>query len=76
ESIARIEARGYQLLQQLGATSLTSVYTAGGGAKNLTWTAIRERQLQVPVVPSTHTAAAYGTARLAMGVGKVTFLNF
>lgn len=33
ESIARIEARGYQLLQELGATPLTKVYTAGGGAK-------------------------------------------
>ena len=66
ESIARIEARGYQLLQELGATPLTRVYTAGGGAKNSTWTAIRTRQLQVPIVPSSHTAAAYGTARLAI----------
>ncbi|HBB31187.1 MAG TPA: carbohydrate kinase [Cyanobacteria bacterium UBA8803] len=65
ESIARLETRGYELLQQLGATPLTRVYTAGGGAKNATWTAIRERQLQVPIIPSTHTAAAYGTARLA-----------
>jgi D-ribulokinase len=31
--IASIEARGYQLLSQLGATPLTAVYTAGGGAK-------------------------------------------
>src|SRR5919199_2339937 len=65
EGIARIEARGYQLLQQLGATELTRVYTAGGGAKNPAWTAIRERHLQVPVLPSIHTAAAYGTALLA-----------
>jgi sugar (pentulose or hexulose) kinase len=65
EGMARIEARGYQLLQQLGATGLTRVYTAGGGAKNPAWTAIRERHLKVPVVPSTHTAAAYGTALLA-----------
>jgi D-ribulokinase len=65
ESIARIEARGYQLLQQLGATQLTRVYTAGGGAKNPTWTSIRERHLKVPVLPSMHTDAAYGTALLA-----------
>ncbi len=65
ESIARIEARGYQLLQQLGATPVTCVYTAGGGAKNSAWTSIRERHLQIPVLPSIHTAAAYGTARLA-----------
>lgn len=66
ESMARIEAQGYHLLQQLGATVLTHVYTAGGGAKNPTWTKIRERHLRVSVQPSIHTAAAYGTALLAM----------
>ena len=66
ESLARIEARGYQLLQQLGATSLTCVYTAGGGAKNPAWTMIRGRYLKVPMQPPIHTAAAYGTALLAM----------
>ena len=66
ESIARIEARGYQLLQELGATHLTKVYTAGGGAKNSVWSAIRKRYLKVPVVTPVHTAAAYGTALLAM----------
>ncbi|HEY9875386.1 MAG TPA: FGGY-family carbohydrate kinase, partial [Candidatus Obscuribacterales bacterium] len=66
ESIARIEALGYQRLQQLGATPLTRVYTAGGGAKNPTWTAIRDRHLQVPIVTPDHTAAAYGTALLAL----------
>lgn len=65
ESLARIEATGYQLLQQLGATPLARVYTAGGGAKNPTWTAIRQRHLRVPVTPSVNTAAAYGTALLA-----------
>jgi D-ribulokinase len=72
ESMARIEAHGYQLLQSLGATPLARVYTAGGGASNPTWTAIRQRHLQVPVVPSAHVEAAYGTALLAMqGVGGV-----
>ncbi|MBD2185778.1 FGGY-family carbohydrate kinase [Planktothrix sp. FACHB-1355] len=65
-SIARIETRGYQLLQQFGATPLTRVYTAGGGAKNPTWTKIRHRYLQVPILPPVNTAAAYGTALLAM----------
>jgi sugar (pentulose or hexulose) kinase len=63
--MARIESQGYQLLQQLGATGPTRVYTAGGGAKNPAWTTIRERHPKVPVVPSMHTAAAYGTALLA-----------
>ncbi|NJS10039.1 MAG: FGGY-family carbohydrate kinase [Microcoleus sp. CSU_2_2] len=66
ESIARIEARGYELLQELGATPLTKVYTAGGGAKNQVWSAIRQRYLQVPVETPVHTAAAYGAALLAM----------
>jgi D-ribulokinase len=65
ESMARIEAQGYQLLQKLGSTPLIRVYTAGGGAKNPAWTAIRGRQLQVPVLVSPHTEAAYGTAQLA-----------
>ncbi len=65
ESMARIEARGYQLLQELGATPLTEVYTAGGGAKNAVWSAIRQRYLKVPVVTPVHTDAAYGSALLA-----------
>lgn len=65
ESMARIEARAYHLLQALGADRLTHVYTAGGGAKNAAWTRIRARHLQVPVEPSQHGEAAYGTALLA-----------
>lgn len=65
ESLARIEARGYHLLQQLGATPIVRVYTAGGGAKNLVWGRIRQRHLLVPVLQSDRTEAAYGTALLA-----------
>ncbi|MEA5576327.1 FGGY-family carbohydrate kinase [Anabaena sp. UHCC 0451] len=68
ESMAWIEARGYELLQQLGADQLTHVHTAGGGASNSTWMAIRGRYLKVPVFSSINTEAAYGTALLAMGV--------
>ncbi|MFB8795341.1 MAG: FGGY-family carbohydrate kinase [Microcoleus sp.] len=74
-SIARIEARGYQLLQELGATPLTKVYTAGGGAKNAVWSAIRQRYLKVPVVTPVHTAAAYGSALLAKH-GSQSILDF
>jgi len=65
ESLARIEAQGYQLLAAQGATPLTLVYTAGGGAVNATWSALRQRHLRVPVVRSPQTEAAYGSARLA-----------
>ncbi|HBE52619.1 MAG TPA: carbohydrate kinase, partial [Cyanobacteria bacterium UBA11369] len=64
--IARIEALGYQLLQQFGATPLTRVYTAGGGAKNPAWQKIRQRHLQVSILRPIHTQAAYGSALLAM----------
>ena len=65
EGIARIEARGYQLLQELGATPVAQVYTAGGGANNLVWTQIRSRHLKLPVLTSPQTEAAYGSALLA-----------
>ncbi|QYX33379.1 FGGY-family carbohydrate kinase [Sphaerospermopsis torques-reginae] len=71
ESMARIEAQGYELLQQLGADKLSYVYTAGGGAANSTWTTIRSRYLEVPVVASNKTEAAYGTALLAMQGSRI-----
>ncbi|TAF03070.1 MAG: carbohydrate kinase [Nostocales cyanobacterium] len=65
-SMARIEVRGYELLQELGAEQLSYIYTAGGGAANSSWMAIRGQYLKVPVVSSMNTEAAYGTALLAM----------
>ncbi len=65
EGIARIEARAYALLAERGATPLTQVLSAGGGAKNTAWTAIRQRLLGVPVRAAEHDAAAYGAAWLA-----------
>jgi sugar (pentulose or hexulose) kinase len=65
EGMARIEADGYHQLARLGATSLRRVLTAGGGARNAQWTAIRERVLGVPVDASAQGEAAYGAALLA-----------
>jgi D-ribulokinase len=65
ESMARIEAQGYTCLKALGATPLTTLYTAGGGAQNSAWTAIRQRYVSVPLRSPLNTEAAYGTARLA-----------
>mgnify|MGYP001241612820 CR=1 FL=1 len=65
ESLARIEARGYGLLAELGASPLRRVETAGGGARNPAWTRIRQRLLGVPVARAAHTDAAYGAALLA-----------
>jgi sugar (pentulose or hexulose) kinase len=69
EGMARIEALGYQRLEELGASRLTQVWTAGGGAQNPVWTALRDRLLPVPVGPAPQTEAAYGTARLAQQRG-------
>lgn len=68
ESMARIEAEGYALLAAYGAPPLQRVYTAGGGAQNPTWTALRQRYLGVPVLPAAQTEAAYGTALLGLGL--------
>ncbi|EEF22800.1 xylulose kinase, putative, partial [Ricinus communis] len=43
ESLARIEAHGYGLLETLGATPVTEIRTSGGGASNMVWQAIRQR---------------------------------
>ncbi|MGB7086052.1 MAG: FGGY-family carbohydrate kinase, partial [Phormidesmis sp.] len=66
DAIARIEADGYQKLNDLGAPRLQRVYTAGGGARNLTWQALRQRRLNVSVSAAFQTDAAYGTAQLAI----------
>lgn len=73
ESLARIEAQGYRLLERLGATSLHSVLTAGGGAANTAWESIRASTLGVPVKAAPHTQAAYGAARLAQRGEKLLY---
>ncbi len=65
EGIAQVEAQGYRLLETLGATPLTRVLTAGGGAQNEPWQLIRSRYLAVSVQVAPQTQAAYGTACLA-----------
>ncbi len=65
EGIAGIEALGYQRLAELGAPSVTSVRSMGGGAANTVWARLRARKLGVPMVPPVSDAAAYGTALLA-----------
>ncbi len=67
--MARIEAQGYQILQELGADRLTQVYTAGGGAQNSTWQTIRQNLMGVTIIPAIHQEAAYGAALLALNGG-------
>ncbi len=65
-AIARIESEGYQKLETLGAPKVQRVYTAGGGAQNQAWRAIRRQHLGINAVEALHTEAAYGTAKLAL----------
>ncbi len=62
ESMAHIEKRGYDLLNQLGCPPPQQIITTGGGASNLTWQAIRQRVLGVPISQAQYTEAAFGTA--------------
>ena len=60
----------YAKLGELGASPLSSIRTAGGGAANPAWTKIRLKALGVPEKPSLSEHAAVGTARLAWrGIG-------
>lgn len=70
EGLAAIEARGYVVLAGLGADPPTRVLSAGGGADNAVYEAIRHRHLGVPVVAAARQEAAYGSALLAcLGTG-------
>ncbi|WP_018865164.1 FGGY-family carbohydrate kinase [Thioalkalivibrio sp. ARh3] len=74
EGIARIERDGYQRLTELGAPRVERVITLGGGAANPTWTRIRERILEIPVMTADNDDAAHGAARLArIGMGLEAF---
>jgi D-ribulokinase len=66
EGIARIEARAYDVMIDLGAPPPDRILTAGGGAANPTWTAIRQRVLKRPVSAAQQSEAAIGAARLAL----------
>jgi sugar (pentulose or hexulose) kinase len=65
EGVAAIEALGYRRLAELGAPTLLSVRSVGGGARNASWTAIRAGKLGVPLVAAVDDEAAYGAALLA-----------
>lgn len=76
EGIAEIETKGYMRLAELGAPRLGKLRTIGGGAENDVWSHIRQRRLGVKMLPSMHSQAAYGAAKLArFGVKHDIFLK-
>ncbi|MCU0906056.1 MAG: FGGY-family carbohydrate kinase [Rhodobacteraceae bacterium] len=64
EGMARIERRAYDCIIARGAPRPGRIVTAGGGAANPAWTAIRARVLGLPVVAAETPEAAVGAARL------------
>lgn len=59
EGVASIEAAAYARLAAMGATPLREVHSAGGGAANDKWTAIRARALGVPVLKAKNGERSY-----------------
>ena len=66
EGIAEIEQKAYEKLFELGAPKLLSVRSVGGGAKNLSWVDIRQGYLNVKMIQTEQSEAAYGSALLAL----------
>ena len=53
-------------LKERGASTLKAVATAGGGARNAQWAAMRSNLLGVDVVRAANSEAAFGAAVLAL----------
>ena len=66
EGIAAIEALAYRRLAELGAPTLNSVRSVGGGAGNEAWARMRLARLGVPFEPALSQEACVGTARLLL----------
>jgi sugar (pentulose or hexulose) kinase len=67
EGIGEVEALAYRRLRELGAPSLKSVRSLGGGAANAAWTKIRQGLIGAPFLSALSDEACVGAARLALG---------
>ena len=65
EGLAKIEARSWEKLNELGAELPQRIITIGGGAKNITWKKIREREIGIPI-KICNTPPAVGVANIAL----------
>ena len=65
EGLARIEAKGWKKLNELGADLPQQIITIGGGAKNITWKKIREKEIGIPIKICNRPPAA-GVASIAL----------
>ncbi len=65
EGLAKIEAKSWQKLHELGADLPKQIITIGGGAKNITWKNIREKEIGIPIKICNRPPAA-GVATIAL----------
>ena len=65
EGLAKIEARGWQKLLELGVHLPKQIITIGGGAKNIAWKKIREKEIGIPIKLCNRPPAA-GVALIAL----------
>ncbi len=65
EGLAKIEAKGWQKLNELGVDLPQQIITIGGGAKNIAWKKIREREIGIPIKICNRPPAA-GVATIAL----------
>lgn len=65
EGIAAVEARCYREIEVRGGGAPHQLFTAGGGAQNAVWTALREIELGMDITAATRSEAAIGCAKLA-----------
>ena len=65
EGMAAVEARCYREIEVRGGGAPHQLFTAGGGAQNAVWTALREIELGMDITAATRSEAAIGSAKLA-----------
>ena len=65
EGLAKIEAKGWKKLKESGADSPKQIITIGGGAKNIAWKKIREKEIGIPIKICNRPPAA-GVASIAL----------
>ncbi len=68
EGLAKIEAKGWQKLNEFGVELPSQIITIGGGAKNLIWKKIREKEIGIPIKICDRPPA--------MGVASIGLNNF
>ncbi len=69
EGLAKIEARGWRKLNEFGADLPRQIITIGGGAKNITWKKIREKEIGIPIKICNRPPAA-GVASIALNASS------